>query len=130
MISYNIDITKLTKAGKQIFMCTGDSYHAAKVIAEQLQFPSNHMNIDGSSETILLNSLKEALKADTPHTFFFDLKCIELLKKIEQSENGNNNEIFELLFALLEKRLNKKDIYMHFGVFSRMVNSKYERTLT
>lgn|SRR5690606_22548736 len=108
-------------------MCTGDSYHAAKVIADQLQFPSNHMNIDGSSEETLLNSLKEALKVETPHTFFFDLKCIELLRNIERLENGFNNEIFELLFALLEKRLNKKEIYMHFGVFSRMVNSKYNR---
>jgi magnesium-transporting ATPase (P-type) len=115
-------IQKLRKAGKQIVMCTGDSYNAAHMIAKQLGFSDTHFKIDGTSEETLLESLQKAMELGANHscTFYFDSTCMTTLQNIDDREEGFSGECYELLLALLESKHQKKHHrYLHCAVFCR-----------
>lgn len=115
-------IERLVKAGKQVFMCTGDSRSAAATIALQLNFSPNCIDIGGSSELELLESLQFAEQASSgvSSTFFIDQQCMELLQQIEKREGGFHGEVFDRLLPLLARRQPKKpERFLHFAVFYR-----------
>lgn len=126
-------IRRLYKAGKQVFICTGDSTAAAKTISTNLEFPTEWIDLDGSNEKALIDSLHSAVAKQVatmeppdsasasfymetmqstessekhlqPLTIFVDQSCMELFKSIQEREGGYKGQAFDLFFELIEAR--------------------------
>ncbi|EFC37819.1 predicted protein [Naegleria gruberi] len=113
-------IKQLTHAGKQFCICTGDSYKNAKLIATHLSLP-NHINICGSNERELLESLENADEEtmNGPSTFFFDRSCMEYMRTLYASQGSNfKGPVFEKLLDLINMK-NKKNKFVNSIVFCR-----------
>ncbi|KAL9641831.1 hypothetical protein ABK040_011816 [Willaertia magna] len=147
-------IENLTKNGRQVVLCTGDSMKNAKLIATHLKLP-NHFLIEGKTEEELLISLERAencilqnlnidnhnmnhnlnnlnmnhnyknevikKKREESFTFFFDRPAMEVLRTLYTKQNNQfkNHLLFEKLFFLLNKKLDKKKKFQNFFIFCR-----------
>eukprot|EP01080_Neovahlkampfia_damariscottae_P000964 gene964-9871_t len=110
---------KLYSTGKQIFICTGDSVASGITIANQFNLPKNHQIIQGNNKQEILHFLKKSIENDSENekkTYFFNQEIMNELVKIEK-EFGFEDELFEVLFSIFEKKRNKK--YSNYGIFCR-----------
>lgn len=112
-------INELVSSGKQMSICTGDSENASKMIAKQIQFPSNHVFLK-ESEVELMSQLDEISNKNIPSTLFVNQALMKLLESTEK-DKGFEAPLFQKLLALFEEKQGEK--YLHYPIFCRATPS-------
>lgn len=112
-------IKELVSNGKQMSICTGDSENASKMIARQIQLPSNHIFLKETEEE-LMNQLDELMNKKISQTIFVNQSVMKLLENTEK-HHGFEAPIFQKLLSLFEEKLDEK--FLHYPIFCRATPS-------